>query len=144
MSSDLTLRVVWPILDDRMYDAEAVTAAWFEWPAFVDRYEVDAVDTPRMRIVDLTAQQETDLGATRAVVCEAPVVRRGESRPPEAESRPPPRRRHADHSRWVVDERRHSTALLTREGLSSGEIATRLGVDRRTVYRYRQQYRLAS
>lgn len=75
----LTLRVIWPILDDSMYDTEAITAAWFEWPAFVDRYQVDAVDVPRMRVVELTAHQETDLGATRAVVCEAPVVRRTSS-----------------------------------------------------------------
>ncbi|MET0415804.1 MAG: hypothetical protein ABW022_07265 [Actinoplanes sp.] len=72
----LTLRVVWPIHDDGMYDAAAITAAWFEWPAFTERYQVTIVDTPRMRVVELDERQRNTYRAARAVVCEAPVVRR--------------------------------------------------------------------
>jgi hypothetical protein len=74
------LRVVWPILDDAMFDDEAVAAAWFDWPKFLHDYRVEPTDSPRMRVVDLTdmaltARQRTAFRkATRAVVCEAPVM----------------------------------------------------------------------
>jgi DNA-binding NarL/FixJ family response regulator len=56
--------------------------------------------------------------------------------------------RRVDQTPEGVDERRRITAMLTRAGWTSNEIAVRLGVDQRTVFRYRQeirqQYRLAS
>lgn len=79
---EYTLRVVWPITDDAMFDDEAIASAWFEWPKYLHEYQVEATDNPRMRVVDLADVQLTDrqraaLGkATRAVVCEAPTVRR--------------------------------------------------------------------
>jgi DNA-binding NarL/FixJ family response regulator len=68
-------------------------------------------------------------------------------RPKGRRERNPGRR--VDQTRWVVDERRQTTVALTRAGWSANEIAVRLGVDQRTVFRYRQearqmQYRLAS
>lgn len=70
------LRVVWPVHDDAMYDAEAITAAWFEVPGFAEEHQVTLTDRPRMKVVVLGAGQQQELRATRAVVCEAPVIRR--------------------------------------------------------------------
>ena len=49
--------------------------------------------------------------------------------------------RRQDQTRRGVEERRDRTAALTRAGHSASEIAVRLGVDQRTVLRYRQQLR---
>jgi hypothetical protein len=74
--SGLALRVVWPIHDDAMYEAEAFVAAWFEWPDRVEEHQVTVTGTPRMRVVLLSPEQQVHLRASRAVVCEAPVIRR--------------------------------------------------------------------
>lgn len=71
-----TLRVVWPIHDPAMYDAEAITAAWSELPGFAEAKQVTFADRPRMSVVALTDEQRVAFGASRAVVCEAPVIRR--------------------------------------------------------------------
>lgn len=68
-------------------------------------------------------------------------------RPKGRRERNPGRR--VDQTPEGVDERRRTTATLTRAGWSANEIAVRLGVDQRTIFRYRQeirqmQYRLAS
>lgn len=76
MTGNWTLRVVWPIEDTAMYEAEAITAAWFELPGFAEEHQVTLTDRPKMRVIDLPAAQQQELGATRAVVCEAPVIRR--------------------------------------------------------------------
>lgn len=55
-----------------------------------------------------------------------------------------------DQTRRDVDDRLRETAILTRAGYAASDIALRLGVDQRTVIRYRrrlrdqQQYQLAS
>ncbi len=81
--SGLKLRVVWPIVDDAMYDDEALAEAWFEWPAFPERYQVTVVDSPRMQVIRLDAEQRQQMRASRAVVCEAPVIQRAQSTPSE-------------------------------------------------------------
>jgi hypothetical protein len=81
--SGLTLRVVWPIIDDAMYDAEAIADASFEWPVFAEQHQVTVLDTPRIRVVHLDDQQRQGLNARRAVVCEAPVIKRTATTPHE-------------------------------------------------------------
>lgn len=76
MSGTYLLRVVWPIHDDDMFNTEAITAAFFDWPRFVDRYQVEPTETPRMRVIDLDDRQRMKLRANRAVVCEATVISR--------------------------------------------------------------------
>lgn len=49
--------------------------------------------------------------------------------------------RPVDKARRLVAERRATTAALTRAGFTANEIAVRLGVDQRTVLRYRQEIR---
>lgn len=49
--------------------------------------------------------------------------------------------RRPDQTRWIVAERRHTAQRLTQAGLSANDIAVRLGVDQRTVFRYRTQMR---
>ena len=70
------LRVVWPVLDDAMYDIEAITEAWFQLPQFAEDLQVTIADRPRMAVVALTLEQQRKWRAARAVVCEAPVIRR--------------------------------------------------------------------
>lgn len=76
-----TLRVVWPIVDDALFDDEAFVQAWLDWPKFLRDYQVEPVDNPRIRVVDLDdvplsgRERAAFRKATRAVVCEAPVVR---------------------------------------------------------------------
>lgn len=76
------LRVVWPILNDTLFDDEAFVEAWLDWPRFLRDYRVEPVDSPRIRVVDLddvplsVRERAAFRKATRAVVCEAPVVRR--------------------------------------------------------------------
>jgi hypothetical protein len=77
-----SLRVVWPIVNDAMFDHEALTEAWFDWPHHLREWRVEPVESPRIRVVDLAdirldaRQQEAFRSATRAVVCDAPVVKR--------------------------------------------------------------------
>lgn len=74
-----TLRVVWPIHDPAMYETEAVAAATFEWPWFAEKHQVTVTGSPTIRVVPLGVQQQVELRADRAVVCEAPVIRRQEA-----------------------------------------------------------------
>lgn len=76
MANGLKLRVLWPIVDDTMTDAEAVADAAMEWPAFAEVYQVTVLDVPRIRVIALDARRQRRFQATRAVVCEAPVVQR--------------------------------------------------------------------
>ena len=71
-----TLKVVWPILQEAMYDDEAMADAWFDWPRFPEMHQVTVVDTPRMFVVRLDGFQRLALKADRAVVCEAAVITR--------------------------------------------------------------------
>jgi hypothetical protein len=71
-----TLRVVWPILDEAMYDDEAMAEAWFDWPKHPEQHQVTVLDNPRMDVIRLEGWQRLALKADRAVVCEAPVVQR--------------------------------------------------------------------
>ncbi len=73
-----TLRVVWPIHDPAMRDAEAIASASFEWPDFAEDRQVTVTAPPRIRVVQLDAHQRQGLHADRAVVCDAPVIRRQE------------------------------------------------------------------
>lgn len=73
---NLTLRVVWPIHDPGMRDAEAIATATFEWPTFAEERQVTVTAPPRIRVVQLDAHQRQGLNAERAVVCDAPVIRR--------------------------------------------------------------------
>lgn len=77
--SAFKLRIMWPILDDSMFNHEAIHAAWLEWPRLARNEcrlrRVVLTGTPSIRVVDLDAEQEEVLGATRAVVCEAPAER---------------------------------------------------------------------
>lgn len=75
----LTLRVVWPIHDDAMRDAEAIAAASLEWADFAEDRQVTVTGPPRIRVVQLDAHQRLGLRADRAVVCDAPVIRRQET-----------------------------------------------------------------
>ncbi len=77
----LKLRVVWPINDEAMYDDEAMTEAWFDWPKHPEHHQVTVVDNPRMQVVCLDAEQRQKLRASRAVVCEAAVIRRASTTP---------------------------------------------------------------
>ncbi len=76
MTGTHLLRVVWPILDDRMFDDEAIYAAWCDWPAHPEQHQVTVVDTPRMQVVQLDPVRRHQLKAARAVVCEAAVIQR--------------------------------------------------------------------
>lgn len=78
-----TLRVVWPIENDAMYDTEAITAAWFQIPDLAEEHQVTLTGQPRMHVVALSAERQQELGTTRAVVCEAPVIRRTTTTPVE-------------------------------------------------------------
>ncbi|MFI5891954.1 hypothetical protein ACIA5D_17775 [Actinoplanes sp. NPDC051513] len=70
------LRVEWPIHDDRMLDDEAIASAWFDWPHFPEKHQVTVVGTPTMRVEPIPAERQRQTRATRAVVCEAPVIAR--------------------------------------------------------------------
>lgn len=74
-----TLRVMWPVLDAAMYETEAIYEAWAELPQFAEDRQVTFADSPKMRVVQLTPEQQVKFGASRAVVCEAPVIRRTNS-----------------------------------------------------------------
>lgn len=74
--SDLTLRIVWPIYDTFMSDADAIAAAWFELPELAEERQVTVVDRPRMTVVQLDGDQQQTFRASRAVVCDAPVIKR--------------------------------------------------------------------
>ncbi|MFI5934750.1 hypothetical protein [Actinoplanes sp. NPDC051494] len=71
-----TLRVVWPIHDDGMFDREAVEQASREWPTYAEAQQVTIVGPACIRVVQLDAHQQEGLQAARAVICEAPVARR--------------------------------------------------------------------
>lgn len=75
----LTLQVVWPVLDESMFDREAMREAARQWPGFVERHRVRLVGAPQMRVVELDDWQRLAFGAARAVICAAPV----EKRPPQ-------------------------------------------------------------
>jgi hypothetical protein len=77
------LRVEWPIHDPAMYDTEAITEAWFQLPGMAEEHQVTFADQPKMRVVALPVERQLELGATRAVVCEAPVFRRTTTNPKE-------------------------------------------------------------
>lgn len=70
------LRVVWPILDPLLSDAEAMAAAWWRLPAYAEAYQITLADQPHMRVERCTAEQKRKLRAARAVVCEAPAIPR--------------------------------------------------------------------
>lgn len=70
------LRVEWPIYDDGMYDAEAITAAWFDVPGIAEHHQVTIAGPPRMRVHKCMPEQVERLGAYRVVVCEIAVLRR--------------------------------------------------------------------
>lgn len=76
----LSIRVCWHIHDDGMPEEEAFTRAWFDWPEVAaetaERHQVRVVDTPRMRIVLLRPELQRRYEASRAVVCDAPVIRK--------------------------------------------------------------------
>ena len=71
-----TLRVVWPILDDAMFDDEAIVEAWLQWPRFPEQYQVTVVDNPRMQVIRLDGHRKRAFQTDRAVICEAPVIQR--------------------------------------------------------------------
>jgi hypothetical protein len=75
-ASNLSLRVVWPILDDSMFDREAMREAARQWPGFVEVHGVRLVGPPEMRVAWLDDVQRHAFGVDRAVVCVAPVVKR--------------------------------------------------------------------
>lgn len=74
--SGLTLRVVWPIVDPLLSDQDAILEAWADLPSFAEHYQVTVSDRPRMWVKELDIDQARAFKALRAVVCEAPVVRR--------------------------------------------------------------------
>ena len=76
MTGTHVLRVVWPIHDDAMFDAEAIAYASLDWPALAEKHQVTALEVPRYRVVQLDEQQQRGFNAKRAVVCGAPVIKR--------------------------------------------------------------------
>lgn len=76
----LTLRVIWPIVDDRTFDREAMQEAQRQWPCFVERHNVRLIGAPFMQVVECSPAERMAFGVDRAVLCVAPV----EKRPPQA------------------------------------------------------------
>lgn len=76
MNTGLSLRVVWPIHDEAMRDAEAMERAWVEWPAFAEARQVTVVGQPLISVKPVVIEHQEALQATRVVVCEAPVIKR--------------------------------------------------------------------
>lgn len=72
----LTLKVMWPVVDDGLFDREAMAEAQRQWPGFVELHGVRIIGAPHMRVVELDDRQRQAFGASRAVICEAPATPR--------------------------------------------------------------------